>query len=204
MRQIIKSSLALPFVYKNFSRLLGGERAVTTIVRDYIRPRRGDKLLDIGCGPAHLLHYLPDISYVGFDINSAYIEAARKEFGARGKFFCQEVSRHVLDEGKIYDLVIAIGVLHHLPDSEAIHLFELAQAALKPEGRLVTVDGCYVPGQSRIARYLLSRDRGQFVRTKESYEHLAKQFFPMPKITIRHDLLRIPFTHIIMECAVGS
>ncbi len=42
----------------------------------------------------------------------------------------------------------------------------LARAALRPGGRLVTADGCYLDGQSRIARLLLKMDRGRHVRTE--------------------------------------
>ena len=54
-------------------------------------------------------------------------------------------------------IVLAIGVVHHLDDAEAVKLFQLAHAALKSGGRLVTMDGCYVPKQSRVARHLLAR-----------------------------------------------
>jgi len=58
--------------------------------------------------------------------------------------------------------------VHHLDDAEATKLFDLARSVLRPAGRLITFDGCYVPGQSPAARWILSRDRGQFVRKQRS------------------------------------
>ncbi|OQW90969.1 MAG: hypothetical protein BWK78_05800, partial [Thiotrichaceae bacterium IS1] len=84
---------------------------------------------------------------------------------------------------------------------EALQLFRLAQSALKPEGRLITLDGVYTNDQSRLARWIISKDRGQFVRTEEGYSLLARQVFSNNQIVIRHDLLWIPYTHIIMECS---
>jgi hypothetical protein len=57
-----------------------------------------------------------------------------------------------------------------------------------------------VDDQSRAAKYLLSRDRGQFVRDEKGYTGLAKTRFDEVRVSIRHDLLHIPYTHIILEC----
>ena len=100
-----------------------------------------------------------------------------------------------------FDLVMAIGVIHHLNDAQAAKLFELARRVLRPGGRLVTFDGCYVPRQSRIARWMLAHDRGRFVRTQEEYLRLASAHFSKVESQIRHDLLRIPYTHLILRCS---
>jgi len=70
----------------------------------------------------------------------------------------------------------------------------------KPGARLVTVDGVWTTDQSRVAKYPLSRDRGRFMRTADAYQKLATSVFPRIKSNIRHDLLRIPYTLIILEC----
>ena len=72
--------------------------------------------------------------------------------------------------------------------------------ALKPGGRMITNDGCYVSRQSAAKRYLLSRDRGQFVRTQPGYEALARSSFRNVYCHLREDVLRIPYTHLIMVC----
>ena len=71
----------------------------------------------------------------------------------------------------------------------------MARRALRPNGRLVTYDGCYVPQQSRTARWLLANDRGKFVRDREDYMRLASVRFPKVETHFRQDLLRIPYTH---------
>jgi SAM-dependent methyltransferase len=198
---VLRNLLAYARVYSLFARAVGAERGRRLHIERYVRARAGDRVLDIGCGPADMLKALPAVEYVGFDSSAAYIESARKRFGPRGQF---HVERLGLDEIRKYagfDLVLATGVLHHLNDSEAVELFRVAQAALKPGGRLVTLDGCFKPGQSRIARQLLEMDRGEHVREEAAYVALARRVFPRVDHCVTTDLLRIPYTHLILECS---
>lgn len=199
----LNSILEQPVFYKLFSTLVGAQNSQSVFVNQYVRPATGDRVLDIGCGPGNILDHLPQVDYFGFDFNPSYIESATRRYGNRGQFFCQRVSEAqvFLENPESFDIVLAIGILHHLNDEEAIDLFEIARRTLKKNGRLVTFDGCYVGGQSQAAKYLLSRDRGQFVRDEKGYADLAKARFDGVRVSIRHDLLNIPYTHIIMDCA---
>jgi SAM-dependent methyltransferase len=161
----------------------------------------GEKTLDIGCGPGDRLDTLPKGQYVGFDLNQEYIAAATRRYGERGRFFCGDVGLIKLDAEKgSFDLVLAHGILHHVDDERAKNLFALAHEMLKPGGRLVTVDPCYVPEQSRAARWVVSRDRGRFVREYPHYLQLAATKFSKVTSTVRHDLLRIPYTQVLLRC----
>jgi hypothetical protein len=51
-----------------------------------------------------------------------------------------------------------------------------------------------------MVRWLLAKDRGKFVRTREEYLRLALARFSKVESHVRHDLLRIPYTHLIMRC----
>lgn len=200
INQGIRSVLSIPAIYSLFKLLIGGSSGRTRLVREYVRPTFGDRILDIGCGPGDILPYLPDVKYVGFDASQEYIKAAQTRYGVRATFICEQVSTTTLKEPSSFDIVLAIGILHHLDDAEALQLFHLAQAALKPGGRLITFDGVFIEKQSPFARYIISRDRGQNVRTQENYLAIASQVFSTITVSIRHDLLRIPYTHLILEC----
>jgi cyclopropane fatty-acyl-phospholipid synthase-like methyltransferase len=181
--------------------MVGGRSAGRTYLAEYVKPAPGDKILDIGCGPADILNYLPAVNYTGLDISPEYICSAKKRFGSRGRFFCNDVGLAKIEgEQGTFDLVLAIGVIHHLDDAQAARLFDLARLALRPTGRLVTYDGCYVAQQSRIARWMLAKDRGKFVRTRDEYLRLASTRFSKVEPHLRHDLLRVPYTHLIMRC----
>ncbi len=197
----LSTILSFPAGYRFFQRLVGGDSAWKTYLTEYVRPVPGEKILDIGCGPADVLHYLPAVNYTGLDISPEYIASAKQRFGSRGRFCCGDVGLATIEgEQGTFDLVLAIGVIHHLDDGQAAKLFDLARLALRPSGRLVTYDGCYVPQQSRIARWLLAKDRGKFVRPRDEYLRLARARFSKVEPHLRHDLLRMPYTHLIMRC----
>jgi SAM-dependent methyltransferase len=198
---MLERILANAGIYSAFGRLIGAERGRRIYVDRYIKPRPGYRVLDIGCGPADILDLLPTVKYCGFDVSSEYIDAARKRFGPLGDFRVGSLSDALSSKYADFDVVLATGVLHHLGDQDATALFRLAYAALKPDGVLVTLDGCFVDGQSRVVRALLRNDRGQFVRGANEYVQIAKAKFRYVECHITHDLLRIPYTHLIMRCA---
>jgi SAM-dependent methyltransferase len=191
--------LKIPAAYRLFQKLIGRDFH-TVYVRDYLKVRPGERVLDVGCGPGDVLAHLPDCDYVGIDMDAGYIDAARVRFGARGTFRCIPVEQFVVEEPASFDLVMANGVLHHLDDEQATALLTVARQALRPGGRLVTIDGCFVPGQSWLARRLLRMDRGEFIRNEPAYLTLARASFPQVQGQVRHDLLALPYTHLIMTC----
>ena len=192
--------LSLPAAYSLFSRLMGAHRSRTEYVAKYIRPNASDRVLDCGCGPGDLFEYLPDVDYVGIDIDAAYVAEAQSRFGDRASFRLGPLGPETMTEEWHYDLVLAWGVLHHLDDDQVREFMGLARRTLKPTGRLVTLDPCYTEGQSWVARYLLGKDRGEYVRQREEWPPLVTPTFPSTTFHVRDDLLRIPYTHLIMEC----
>lgn len=185
--------------------MVGGGASRGKYLADHVKPQPGERVLDIGCGPADILGLLPDVEYTGLDISSEYIEAARLRYGSQGRFICVDVGAASLEEEDgAYDLVMATGVVHHLDDERAHKLFTLARRMLKPGGRLITFDGCYLDEQSRITRWFLDHDRGKFIRTKPEYVALASSSFASVEAELRDDLLRIPYTHLIMRCTKAS
>jgi 2-polyprenyl-3-methyl-5-hydroxy-6-metoxy-1,4-benzoquinol methylase len=197
--------LGFPAGYSLFQQLVGGNSSWQTVLHEYVRPLPGEKILDLGCGPGAILNFLPAVNYTGFDIDEEYIRSAKERFGTKGRFLCGNPGlAEIESERETFDVVMSIGVLHHVDDADAAKLLALACSALRPGGRLITYDGCYTPNQSRIAKWLLSRDRGKFVRAPEEYIRLASVHFSKVEPSIRHDLLRVPYTHLIMRCSDGA
>ena len=195
----IRAILSSPHVYSLFQNLMGARSGWRRFVEQDVRPKESDSVLDVGCGPADVLDYLPALTYWGFDISRPYIEEAQRKYGARGNFRCKLFEQDDLSNLPKFDTVIASGLLHHLEDIEARQLLSLARQALKPGGRLVTIDPCLVAGQNPLARFLIDRDRGRNVRNETAYSALAASAFERIDVKVRHKPW-IPYTHCIMEC----
>ena len=195
----IRSVLSHPLIYSALQSLMGAHKFRQKFVANYIKPSSEMSVLDIGCGPAEVLAYLPKVDYCGFDISQQYIEKARNNFSSEGKFFCKIFEDSDLEVLPKFDVILAIGLLHHLDDEEAVKLIELASKALKPGGKFLTVDPCYESGQNFIARFLINNDRGQNVRNKEEYLNLVNGRFNLFNVDVVHQTW-IPYTHCFMTC----
>jgi len=189
-------------IYNMAQCMVGAEKARRLLVQDYF-PDRGDyRMLDIGCGTAEILRHLPDnIDYYGFDASTAYINQARQRFGERGTFKAELVREASLQDMEPFDIILAFGLLHHLGDDEARTLFSLASQALKKGGKLITIDPVFTTGQHPFAHWIISKDRGQNVRTPDQYIDLASTQFGQVQGEIRNDLLNVPYSHMILTCS---
>jgi cyclopropane fatty-acyl-phospholipid synthase-like methyltransferase len=199
MTQYLRRVLAIPAAYQLWWTVVGGPAVAKVLVNEYVQLRAGARILEIGCRPGTIVSYLPQSDYLGFDLSPKYIELARRRF-PKAHFVCERVSQFSLAKEQSFDLVLALGIVHHLGDAEARQLFQIAHDALKPGGKLVTIDGVWTDGQSPAARWLLARDRGEHVRSEREYVGIASQVFSNIRRNVRHDLLRIPYTHLILEC----
>lgn len=198
-----KDILAIPQLYTLWQRFVGDYKLRRIYCRDFIKAKEKDRILDIGCGPASMVKYMPEnIDYVGFDDSEAYIEKAKKLFPDTNNyaFFCERVN-FAKDFEQKFDIIMANAILHHLDDNEAEKLISFAAKNLKEKGRFLTLDGCFVDNQSFIKTWLLKNDRGKFVRTKDEYFKLFSKYFNDIKVTIRENLYNIPYTIIIFECS---
>lgn len=198
----LRALLSVPRLYSSIQEAVGAGRSRRLLAQRHIRAAQGARVLDVGCGPGALIGALPSVDYLGFDLNPRYIEAAERDYGDRARFFCADAREVDLSAEEPFDVVLAVGLLHHLDDDGVNQLLRLAASVLTQDGRLVTFDGVLVPGQRRMARWLIERDRGREVRTVEGYLRLARAHFERVDHTVSEDFLRVPYTHLVMEVSL--
>jgi cyclopropane fatty-acyl-phospholipid synthase-like methyltransferase len=193
--------LGHPALYRLFSNLIYRRGTWSWYVRDVLRVRPGQRVLDIGCGPADILDLLPAVEYHGFDMNPAYVASASSRFAERGRFYCRRVEATAVDDLGEFDLIMATGILHHLTDNEVLDLLNLARGGLTPGGRFVSCDGCYTQDQHPLARLILRADRGSHVRDEQGYSTLASAVFPTVVATVYDHFLRVPWSCVVLDCS---
>lgn len=205
----VKGVLSFASCYNLFQKqVLGGDKARRWLATNVWKVRNGDRIIDIGCGSGTILEHLPrDISYLGIDTNQNYIHSALKKFSDRGTFCVGTAPELVGQDASLVnsaDVVLCNGVLHHLSDDEALEILRLAKRLLKLKGRLLCLEATFLAHQSRLSRWLVSRDRGQHIRTEQQWKDLVSQVFERRTTNILTGLIRIPYTHIVIECQRDS
>jgi SAM-dependent methyltransferase len=132
----LRALLSHPAVYVLFGRMMGLSEKYRTYIDRFLHPFSGMRILDIGCGPAAILDFLPlDVDYTGYDLNPRYIAYAKKKYSDRTVFYNQRLSEMTLADSRPFDAVLADGLLHHLSEIEAEYLFKIGRKALKPNAR---------------------------------------------------------------------
>ncbi|MFB9265920.1 class I SAM-dependent methyltransferase [Bradyrhizobium erythrophlei] len=197
-------SIRIPSIYKGLMFALGADNAIRRYVNEVLKPTPGIKMLDVGCGPANILAYLPSLNYTGIDLNEKHIAFARELYGSRGRFVVGNAANDLRQDENSFDLINISALLHHLADDEAISLFTSLKRLLKQDGRIVTIDNVWLPRQRTAVKLINKLDSGLNIRTPGGYlELLNGQGFDV-QTRVFHDLLRIPYDHIVMIARHGS
>lgn len=191
----------IPIVYSKFQKWAGGQH-LDILARDYIMSTSTSKILDVGCGPADIVGHIEYGEYVGLDLNPNYILKAQSKLYPNTTFICADLDQlHSYNFG-LFDQIMLLGVLHHLSDSQILNLLQTLTKHLAVNGKLVTCDPAIESGQSRLARFLVTHDRGKFVRSAFRYHALIEQSFKVKSSDIRHDTLRVASTQFITSSSL--
>lgn len=79
-------------------------------------------ILDIGCGTGTLLEYIKPGSYLGIDINSDFINLAKKKYPGFN-FKVLNIVDEKFPSGK-FEYIFIMNVLHHLTDEQIKKMFK--------------------------------------------------------------------------------
>ena len=196
--------LKLPFVYNLVQNGLATEHSRDFIYREFLDSKPGQKVLDLGCGPGKARAHLPDdVDYTGIDFNERHLETAQALY-PNDRFLHGDLGTLEMEEQGQYDLVMMMGVLHHLDDEQADSVLADIPGLLKPTGRFCAVDPVFVKRGNPLAYVAARLDQGQNVRYAEGYSQLARPHFSQIESSVRSGLLKIPYTHHLLKCGLGD
>jgi len=188
-------------LYEIFQFIVGKRETHEIIRNEILKPDQIMNVLDFGCGIGYHSVLFKSSHYLGIEPLEACIAIANKKYASsRVKF---ELGNHSLLESlpnDSFDLVIAIGVLHHIDEKIFGEFVEQAFRILKPGARLTTFDPVFHSKQSKISEWVVKRDRGSWVRTEDGYTQVIKRtFLGIIDTKIYSNLLRIPYDHIAIN-----
>ena len=136
----------------------------------------GKAILDVGCAGGTCSGQIIDMKknrFIGIDVEARYIERAAKQY-PDGKFLSMD-GRKLAFENNSFDVVLFVGVLHHMND-ELIHdCLKEIHRVVRPEGVVLITEPLFTKG-CWLSNLLLSFDRGRFIRKKEEYQSLLMNF----------------------------
>lgn len=101
------------------------------------KPDQTGELLDFGCGIGKLTTLIaqayPQSVVFGYDISPESINVARKRSAHLKNVFFETR----IPSGRLYDLIIAANVFHHIKEKDRPEILLRLRALLKPEGMIV-------------------------------------------------------------------
>ena len=187
-----------PKLYELFQFIVSRQGTLDTIKNEIIKPDQIMSVLDFGCGIGNHSELFKSAQYLGIEPLEACVVVANRKYSNSNVEF--RVGDHLdlkLMPDSSFDLVIAIGVLHHINSEIFTEFVKEAFRILKPGARLTTFDPVFHEEQSKISEWIVKQDRGNWVRTEGGYmEIIQSNFEGIIDTKIYSKLLRIPYDHI--------
>jgi ubiquinone/menaquinone biosynthesis C-methylase UbiE len=124
----------------------GFERFVHMAVVDELRRRGAQRVLQVGCGPGHLLRRiagsLPRVNLAGVDLSPFMLERAHERLRRWGsRIDLRHADAASLPFGdRSFDAVVMAHFLGHIPESVGRRSLTEAAKALEPGGTLLTLE----------------------------------------------------------------
>lgn len=189
---------SIPIFYFLTQKIMSGESKRAALVKNEIK--KGFKVLDVGCGTAKILEYLPKIEYYGYDISKRFIDYAKQKYKSKKIYlYCKRINKYEIKRIPKCDCVILFGLMHHLNDSELSEILFIVKKILKKNGTLLTCDPVLIKNQNIIAKFLIKNDVGKNVRNDLDYLKILKKYFKKIKINIDKQNF-IPYTWFSTKC----
>lgn len=96
---------------------LAAREAGYSAVEEYLRNRKGLRILDVGCGLGYLSYAMGRRGFevCGIDLSEAALQTARERYGPL--FECIDAGEFARTSSQRYDLIVALEWIEHVPDA---------------------------------------------------------------------------------------
>jgi len=170
---------SIPMIFDALRWILeGGYHGHRTVFDNELRQSAtaGIQVLDLGCGTGiHASRFRPD-DYLGVDLSSSYIDAARRKF-RQYRFEVADARRLSFASGAFQTVLIS-GVLHHLNDNDASAvLSEAARVTARGGSAVIWEDVPCLTSWNPVGSLIHRLDQGEWIRTPSQYRALVERWF---------------------------
>lgn len=138
-------------------------------------PKGEITVLDLGCGLGNLAPLFKSKGYLGVDIDEKSIEIAKQNYPIY-TFKVGDITTFSINRN--FDLVVAIGVFHHINDKQMDMGLNVIKKHLNKDGRAIIVEA--IPPIFKwniIGQAIRLMDQGHFIRPFQQYEKKIKSKF---------------------------
>ena len=94
------------------------------------------------------------------------------------------------------DLILCLGLLHHLDDRSARLMLKNCYEIINPGGKIISLDGAKQNDCGRFEELFYRVDRGKFIRSSADY---ARLFPKNPNVYLHKNWLRIPYRYAVCQ-----
>ncbi len=135
------------------------------------------RVLDLCCGDSYILDFIKDhiSDYLGVDNSDKYINFSKKKW-EKFKFFKLDLNKNdSIEKFKSFkpNFIFINGAIHHLDDGTVKNINKFINEF--KESIFLSVDPIY-DNNKIINTIMLKFDRGKYIRTKNQYENLMKNY----------------------------
>ncbi len=135
------------------------------------------RVLDLCCGDSYILNFIKDhiSDYLGVDNSDKYINFSKKKW-EKFKFFKLDLNKNdSIEKFKSFkpNFIFINGAIHHLDDKTVINTNKFVDEF--KESIFLSVDPIY-DNNKIVNTIMLKLDRGKYIRTKNEYKNLMKNY----------------------------
>ncbi len=172
---------ASPWIYDCSQRLISFNYA---LIKDHLKRwsglHAGNSCLDVACGVGALKPFLESqqLRYHGMDINQQYLDYARRR---HGPVFELLDARNLSQLQQEFDVLLSVGLFHHLANEDCQRVLREARSVLKEDGQYFVLDAIPAKPGNPVGAFLRKQDAGSYVRNLDEWRDLFGEFFTIDK-----------------------
>lgn len=178
---MLTSSKDFPLIFKDFIlRIITlNYRVFKKIIHKELDLKRGINILDVGSGTGTISPLFSKCNYVGIDVDEKLVDFSKKNY----PFLFKKMDAQKLNfPNNYFDVILILGVIHHLSNKQSEKILEGVKRVLKKKGTTLIVEA--IPSLDKYnyaGRLLRKLDEGHNIRRLEEYEDIFKKFFKINK-----------------------